>query len=273
MRYGPNSSSEKLTTLVADIVCQSLQIEETPIPRKIARLYLVSDILHNSVSAPRDGPVTCANLNRHRQWQTFGDIARCLRVDCLRPLPTLPLSIRDSWNWWGLLPRMSSKSRSTQFSQFGKDGALASLVWGPRTDNSHRMVFTADFHKILRDLLHGQATLESLAAAAAPEPEPQQDNESRPKSAGFKSSFKRITSVPSPHVTVTINSTLFSEPKPPQDIVSSDAIVDLDGEEMESDGSGGLHTGDVDGEDVDGEDFDGDTINAEDDLDGEAIDP
>jgi hypothetical protein len=56
MRYGPNSSSEKLTTLVADIVCQSLQIEETPIPRKIARLYLVSDILHNSVSALVMGP-------------------------------------------------------------------------------------------------------------------------------------------------------------------------------------------------------------------------
>jgi hypothetical protein len=169
MRYGPNSSSEKLTTLVADIVCQSLQIEETPIPRKIARLYLVSDILPQLCECLRDGPVTCANLNRHRQWQTFGDIARCLRVDCLRPLPTLPLSIRDSWNWWGLLPRMSSKSRSTQFSQFGKDGALASN-WGPRTDNSHRMVFTADFHKILRDLLHGQATLESLLLPQPPSP-------------------------------------------------------------------------------------------------------
>lgn len=35
---------------VADIICQSLKIGTTPIPRKIARLHLVSDILHNSVS-------------------------------------------------------------------------------------------------------------------------------------------------------------------------------------------------------------------------------
>jgi U2-associated protein SR140 len=35
---------------VADVICQSLRIEGTAVPRKLARLYLISDILHNSVS-------------------------------------------------------------------------------------------------------------------------------------------------------------------------------------------------------------------------------
>ena len=34
---------------VAEIVCQSLRLDGTPVPRKLARLHLVSDILHNSV--------------------------------------------------------------------------------------------------------------------------------------------------------------------------------------------------------------------------------
>lgn len=35
---------------MAELVCQSLQLDGTPVPRKIARLHLVSDILHNSAS-------------------------------------------------------------------------------------------------------------------------------------------------------------------------------------------------------------------------------
>lgn len=35
---------------IADIICQSVQVDSTPVPRKIARLHLISDILHNSAS-------------------------------------------------------------------------------------------------------------------------------------------------------------------------------------------------------------------------------
>ena len=35
---------------VAEIICKSLKVEQTEVPRKVARLHLVSDILHNSVS-------------------------------------------------------------------------------------------------------------------------------------------------------------------------------------------------------------------------------
>ncbi len=34
---------------VAEVVCRSLRLDGTAVPRKIARLHLVSDILHNSV--------------------------------------------------------------------------------------------------------------------------------------------------------------------------------------------------------------------------------
>jgi hypothetical protein len=38
---------------IVEIICKTLIIKETPIPTKVARLYLVSDILHNSsVSVP-----------------------------------------------------------------------------------------------------------------------------------------------------------------------------------------------------------------------------
>lgn len=35
---------------VSDVICQSMMLEATPVPRKLARLHLISDILHNSVS-------------------------------------------------------------------------------------------------------------------------------------------------------------------------------------------------------------------------------
>ena len=60
MRYG-NSSPPRLLILkshaeasnfsqVADLIIQSLVIFETPVPKKVARLHLVSDILSNSAS-------------------------------------------------------------------------------------------------------------------------------------------------------------------------------------------------------------------------------
>ena len=37
-------------TQVADIIIASLVVDGTPVPRKIARLYLICDILHNSAA-------------------------------------------------------------------------------------------------------------------------------------------------------------------------------------------------------------------------------
>lgn len=35
---------------ITDVLIKSLMVDGTPVPRKLARLHLVSDILHNSVS-------------------------------------------------------------------------------------------------------------------------------------------------------------------------------------------------------------------------------
>lgn len=35
---------------IAEVIIRSLMVDGTPVPRKLARLHLVSDILHNSVS-------------------------------------------------------------------------------------------------------------------------------------------------------------------------------------------------------------------------------
>jgi U2-associated protein SR140 len=43
---------------LAEVLIKSLMVDGTPVPRKLARLHLVSDILHNSVSplkSLRDG--------------------------------------------------------------------------------------------------------------------------------------------------------------------------------------------------------------------------
>lgn len=45
----PSLASEHLQ--VADIIVASLLVDETPVPRKVARLYLICDILHNSAAS------------------------------------------------------------------------------------------------------------------------------------------------------------------------------------------------------------------------------
>lgn len=54
MRYGRClyvcSSCSRTSSQVADIIIASLVLDGTPVPRKIARLYLICDILHNSAA-------------------------------------------------------------------------------------------------------------------------------------------------------------------------------------------------------------------------------
>ncbi|KAL1406050.1 hypothetical protein Q8F55_007733 [Vanrija albida] len=222
---------------VADIVCQSLEIEETPIPRKVARLHLVSDILHNSAS-PMPNVWRYRQVFESRLPTTFAHFA------------TVHQRLLD------LVGTVAANVFEQQV-----DAVLS--IW------EGWMVFTADFHRTLRELLHGQITLESLSSSAAPEPEPEQESENQPKSAGFKSSFKRITSVPAPAQVEDVSSQLNTAP---QSDLDGDAMDDVDGEEMLDGEDIDGEDGGIDGEDIDGEEVDGEPI-AADDLDGEAIDP
>jgi hypothetical protein len=51
----------RAATEVVEILGDSLTLAETPIPLKIARLFLASDILHNTSSGVR-------NASRYRRW-------------------------------------------------------------------------------------------------------------------------------------------------------------------------------------------------------------
>lgn len=64
-RSGDSRALLKLGFQVCDIICQSLVLEATPVPRKLARLHLISDILHNSVSCHRRPRPACSDAKPH----------------------------------------------------------------------------------------------------------------------------------------------------------------------------------------------------------------
>lgn len=104
-------------------------------------------------------------------------------------------------------------------------------------------MFTSEVHVALKRLLYKEITLESLNAPPEEEVVEEVKPQQQFKSAGFKSSFKRIGD---------------SAPVPGPD----SGPEDVDGEELD-----GEAIGDVDGEPID--DVDGEPIE---DIDGEAID-
>ena len=73
---------------VSDLICQSLRIDSTPVPRKMARLHLISDILHNSV---RTYTYALANCRRPHS-QTSGGTANPSRDSFRQSSRTLPTS-------------------------------------------------------------------------------------------------------------------------------------------------------------------------------------
>ncbi|BEJ14757.1 hypothetical protein CspHIS471_0405240 [Cutaneotrichosporon sp. HIS471] len=196
---------------VTQIICRSLCVEETPIPRKIARLHLVSDILHNSSS-------TLPNVWRYRQsFETR--------------LPTVFEHFATIHN------RLLEYSGTLSANVFIQQVDAVLDIW------ERWMVLTSEIQSQLRRLLHGECTLASLAEPQAPV-EPELEAIPVVKSAGFKSSFKRVDP-----------STRAVAPSPVTSVAA-----DLDGEPVE----------DLDGEPVD--DIDGGVDGEPIDVDGEALD-
>ncbi|CAK9786839.1 unnamed protein product [Cutaneotrichosporon oleaginosum] len=225
---------------VTEIICLSLCVEATPIPRKIARLHLVSDILHNSSSS-------LPNVWRYRQ--SFE-----------RRLPAV-------FEHFAIIhSRLREYSSTMSANVFIQQVDAVLDIW------EGWMVLTAEIQNRLRKLLHGECTLASLA-------EPQALNESEPepkpivKSAGFKSSFKRVdplAATAAPHVSVATSVT---------EDLDGEPVEDLDGEELDGepidfqDGGSGEPFEDVDGEPVDVDDVTtvsiGTALDGEDGEDGE----
>ncbi|WWC91325.1 uncharacterized protein L201_006268 [Kwoniella dendrophila CBS 6074] len=198
---------------VAEIVCRSVRLDATPVPRKMARLHLISDILHNSASS-------LPNVWKYRQ--AFES-----------RLP--PVFSHLSTVYQSLLA-YSGKISADVF----KGQVVAVLeIW------ERWIVFNSETAEYLRGLLDGTKSLiipkDPKAIKEEKEKEEllqaQKQNEEEEKAnkfqtSGFKSSFKPISAT-APSAT------------------ASAAKEDLDGEEMEMDDDD--LDGEAMDEDLDGE--------------------
>ncbi|CAG8679757.1 28107_t:CDS:10, partial [Dentiscutata erythropus] len=110
---------------IVDIICKTLVIKETPIPTKVARLYLVSDILHNSsVSVPNAWkfrtvfesrlPEIFEHLN-----EVYRSIAARLKAETFRRQIT---SILTVWENWIVFPQPYIESLTNTFMKLTKEG-------------------------------------------------------------------------------------------------------------------------------------------------------
>ncbi|WVQ93326.1 hypothetical protein IAU59_000394 [Kwoniella sp. CBS 9459] len=199
---------------VAEVVCQSLRIDATPVPRKMARLHLISDILHNSASP-------LPNVWKYRQ--AFES-----------RLP--PVFAHLSTVYQSLLA-YSGKISADVFK-----GQVAAVldIW------ERWIVFNSESAEYLRGLLDGTQSLASpvdlLAAAkaqteaTAPKAESNAD-ESKFKASGFKSSFKPISATAAQSGDdldgAPIGGVIDGDAMEMDDDLDGEAMEDLDGEEMD----------------------------------------
>ncbi|RSH95364.1 hypothetical protein EHS25_000451 [Saitozyma podzolica] len=213
---------------VAEIVCQSLRLDGTPVPRKIARLHLVSDVLHNSASP-------MPNV-----WK--------YRLAFERRLPEIFAHLSVVYQ---SLLAYSGRISADIFRQ--QVGAVLE-IW------ERWIVFTQDVGEHLRGLLDGSLKLETeeekAAKKAAAESAVQLDEAKREeepskfKTSGFKSSFKPMgatsTAPPAPS---PANDHVDGEPiQVDNEDLDGEVIDDVDGEAMDEDLDGEAIDEDVDGE-------------------------
>ncbi|CAG8617970.1 2093_t:CDS:10 [Rhizophagus irregularis] len=109
---------------IVEIICKTLMIKETPIPTKVARLYLVSDVLHNSsVSVPnawkfRTGfesklPEVFEHLN-----EVYRSITARLKAETFRRQVTTILTV---WENWIVFPQPYIESLTNTFMKNTKE--------------------------------------------------------------------------------------------------------------------------------------------------------
>ncbi|ODN91468.1 U2-associated protein SR140 [Cryptococcus wingfieldii CBS 7118] len=236
---------------IAETIVQSLIIPSTPVPRKLARLHLISDILHNSASP-------LPNVWRYRQ--AFE--AR---------LPPVWAHLK------GVETSLEAYKGRISADVFGKSVGSVLDIW------ERWIVFNTETAELFRALLLGHSSLDSLTRTpqgmwvdkavleAQDEAKRQKAEEERRarekkeeadqrfKSGGFKSSFKRVD----PSSNAGESTSLENHPAAEQDL-DGEAMEDLDGEEMGLDGE----EMDLDGEPFVSEDLEGEVME---DLDGEAM--
>ncbi|OCF31376.1 U2-associated protein SR140 [Kwoniella heveanensis BCC8398] len=200
---------------VAEVVCQSLRIDATPVPRKMARLHLISDILHNSASP-------LPNVWKYRQ--AFES-----------RLP--PVFAHLSTVYQSLLAYSGKISADV----FKAQVAAVLDIW------ERWIVFNSESAEYLRGLLDGTQSLappvDPLAVAKAENESravklESNEDESRFKTSGFKSSFKPIAAASTAQQSgddldgEPIGGDIDGEAMDMDDDLDGEAMEDLDGEEM-----------------------------------------
>ncbi|KZO98980.1 hypothetical protein CALVIDRAFT_535077 [Calocera viscosa TUFC12733] len=227
-------------TEVASIILRSLQVDSTPVPRKVARLHLVCDILHNSAAS-----VPNAWKFRQEFESGLGQVFDHLST------------IYDSFP--GRITAETFKKQITNVLDVWED-------W---------IVFPPDKTQEYRRRLDGNATQEP---AAEEEEEVEEEKiEEAPQKPRFKASVFRPAAETAEDVNGAPIEELDGAPL---DDVDGAPIDDVDGAPMEDVDGASLEDGDgapiedlVDGapiQDVDGAPFDGDVDGApiEEDVDG-----
>ncbi|KAF4620432.1 hypothetical protein D9613_000399 [Agrocybe pediades] len=223
---------------VADIIVSSLLVDSTAVPRKVARLHLICDILHNSAAS-----VPSAWKFRQEFQARLGIVFDHL-ANIYHSFP-------------GRITADLFKKQITTIVDIWED-------W---------IVFPPEFTTMLRTRLEGavipaenRVTEEASAAASAPA-----DNfSSRFKTSGFKPATEEVK--PAEPTSAHVSD---SEP---MDVSDDDNAEDLDGKPIEEDIDGMPLADDIDGQPVDddldgvpvADDIDGIPI-GDDDLDGMPI--
>ncbi|CAO3679763.1 unnamed protein product [Umbelopsis ramanniana] len=115
---------------VIDIVCKSLVSDETPLSQKIARLYLVSDILHNS-------SVHVTNAWKYRSgfevklpdvFKHFNKIYRSIQARLKAEQVRRQISnILSVWNNWIVFPEHRIAEYNSIFMQPGTEPSVAEV--------------------------------------------------------------------------------------------------------------------------------------------------
>lgn len=262
---------------IADILVCSLTIDSTPVPRKLARLHLVSDILHNSAA-----PVPNA-------W-TYRSVFESKLPDVFDHLGDIYLSFPGrlkAEQFKGLIEKVCSGSLASLLT-VTDDGTQVIDVWANdwmlfepsviedfkrRLSGLELAEDEADSQAVTEDAgMDVDSFISSLPPPAASEPastapSPPLPEETAPAKSGFKPSFMAAAFAP-------------AQPEPAAADLTTQAMEeDVDGAPVEDDVDGApVMEDDVDGapvEDVDGaavdQDVDGAPVAAE-DVDGAPVD-
>eukprot|EP00240_Pyramimonas_obovata_P002804 CAMPEP_0118921002 /NCGR_PEP_ID=MMETSP1169-20130426/411_1 /TAXON_ID=36882 /ORGANISM="Pyramimonas obovata, Strain CCMP722" /LENGTH=760 /DNA_ID=CAMNT_0006861649 /DNA_START=161 /DNA_END=2439 /DNA_ORIENTATION=+ len=112
---------------VVETLVESLTLTETPIPTKVARLYLVSDILHNSSAPVRNASLyrTYFETRLPEVFESFHETSRADGIGRItqEALKKRVMAVVRAWGDWFLFPEAYLVGLQATFVRLGGDSA------------------------------------------------------------------------------------------------------------------------------------------------------